>query len=74
MNSILQARRALGDFGVPIAIVIMVLLNYIFKDAGVETLNVPAELTVSIRILYKSNLKPSFFPTVPNQTKDTGFC
>jgi len=42
-----NARRALGDFGVPIAIVIMVLLNYIFKDAGVETLNVPAELTVS---------------------------
>jgi len=42
-----NARRALGDFGVPIAIVIMVLLNYIFKDAGVQTLDVPSEISVS---------------------------
>jgi len=42
-----NARRALGDFGVPIAIVIMVLLNYILADAGADTLNVPAKLQVS---------------------------
>eukprot|EP00088_Acartia_fossae_P070689 TRINITY_DN953_c0_g1_i1.p1 TRINITY_DN953_c0_g1~~TRINITY_DN953_c0_g1_i1.p1 ORF type:complete len:1234 (+),score=432.98 TRINITY_DN953_c0_g1_i1:296-3997(+) len=42
-----NARRALGDFGVPIAIVLMVLLNYIFWDAQVATLKVPAEFGVT---------------------------
>lgn len=42
-----NVRRALGDFGVPIAIVMMVLLNYNFSDAEADTLNVPSKLQVS---------------------------
>merc|ERR1719427_2618552 len=41
------ARRALGDFGVPIAIVIMVLLDYSAGDTYTEKLKVPEGLTVT---------------------------
>jgi hypothetical protein len=39
-------RRALGDFGVPIAIVIMVLLDLIVQDTYTEKLKVPEGLQV----------------------------
>ena len=42
-----QARRALGDFGVPIAIVIMVLIDYSISDTYTEKLNVPEGLQVT---------------------------
>lgn len=41
------ARRALGDFGVPIAIVLMVLLDYIVHDIYTEKLKVPSGLQVT---------------------------
>lgn len=42
-----NARRALGDFGVPIAIVIMVLMDFAFTDTYTEKLNVPEGLQVT---------------------------
>ena len=39
--SYIQIRRALGDFGVPIAIVIMVLVDYSAGDGFTEKLKVP---------------------------------
>ena len=42
-----NARRALGDFGVPIAIVIMVLLDYSAGDTFTQKLNVPEGLDVT---------------------------
>jgi hypothetical protein len=42
-----QARRALGDFGVPIAIVIMVVVDYMVKDTYTEKLSVPDGLSPS---------------------------
>ena len=42
-----NARRALGDFGVPIAIVIMVLIDYSAGDTFTEKLNVPDGLAVT---------------------------
>ena len=42
-----NARRALGDFGVPIAIVIMVLVDYSSGDTYTEKLKVPNGLTVT---------------------------
>merc|ERR1719186_2377273 len=42
-----NARRALGDFGVPIAIVIMVLVDYSSGDTYTEKLKVPEGLTVT---------------------------
>ena len=41
-----QARRALGDFGVPIAIVITVMLDYGVQDTYTEKLKVPSGLQV----------------------------
>ena len=41
------ARRALGDFGVPIAIVIMVLIDYSAGDTYTEKLSVPEGLQVT---------------------------
>ncbi|XP_037665680.1 LOW QUALITY PROTEIN: band 3 anion transport protein [Choloepus didactylus] len=46
-----KLRRILGDFGVPISILIMVLVNSVIKDTYVQKLSVPKGLTVS---------KPSF--------------
>lgn len=43
----LQARRALGDFGVPIAIVLMVLVDYLEKGTYTEKLKVPEGLSPS---------------------------
>jgi len=40
-------RRALGDFGVPIAIVLMVLIDYSAGDTYTEKLNVPEGLQVT---------------------------
>eukprot|EP00096_Caligus_rogercresseyi_P010281 TRINITY_DN3693_c0_g1_i3.p1 TRINITY_DN3693_c0_g1~~TRINITY_DN3693_c0_g1_i3.p1 ORF type:complete len:772 (-),score=126.01 TRINITY_DN3693_c0_g1_i3:63-2378(-) len=40
-------RRALGDFGVPIAITIMVLLDFFFQDAYTSKLNVPSGVEVT---------------------------
>ncbi|CAH1989911.1 unnamed protein product [Acanthoscelides obtectus] len=42
-----SARRALGDFGVPIAIVIMVLLDYMVPETYTEKLNVPVGFSPS---------------------------
>ncbi len=41
------ARRALGDFGVPLAIVIMVAIDLLFSDTYTEKLNVPDGLQVT---------------------------
>lgn len=43
----LQIRRALGDFGVPIAIVIMVALDYFIHDTFTQKLDVPAGVQVT---------------------------
>ncbi|XP_040568533.1 band 3 anion transport protein isoform X2 [Lepeophtheirus salmonis] len=40
-------RRALGDFGVPIAIAIMVLLDFAFEDAYTSKLKVPSGVEVT---------------------------
>ena len=40
-------RRALGDFGVPLAIVCMVLLDFLVHDTFTEKLNVPDGLAVT---------------------------
>merc|ERR1712013_329112 len=42
-----NARRALGDFGVPIAIVIMVLVDWSAGDTFTEKLKVPEGITVT---------------------------
>lgn len=42
-----QVRRALGDFGVPIAIVCMVALDFLVEDTFTEKLKVPKGLKVS---------------------------
>ncbi|CAH1099641.1 unnamed protein product, partial [Psylliodes chrysocephalus] len=42
-----SARRALGDFGVPIAIVIMVTVDYMVPETFTEKLNVPVGLKPS---------------------------
>lgn len=42
-----KARRALGDFGVPIAIVIMVSLDYFIPQTYTEKLRVPEGLSPS---------------------------
>lgn len=44
---LLQIRRALGDFGVPIAIVIMVLLDLWVHDTFTQKLNVPTGIQVT---------------------------
>lgn len=44
---LLQARRALGDFGVPIAIVTMVLVDYLVPQTYTDKLNVPDGLSPS---------------------------
>lgn len=44
---IIQARRALGDFGVPIAIVLMVTLDYFVPETYTEKLRVPEGLSPS---------------------------
>ena len=41
------ARKAMGDFGVPIAIVIMVLIDFCAQDTYTEKLNVPTGISVS---------------------------
>jgi hypothetical protein len=33
---LLQVRRAIGDFGIPIAIMIMVLIDYLINDTFTE--------------------------------------
>jgi hypothetical protein len=43
----IQVRRALGDFGVPIAIVVMVTLDYLVPETYTEKLQVPEGLTPS---------------------------
>ena len=40
-------RRALGDFGVPIAIVAMVMMDYASDDTYTEKLFVPSGLQVN---------------------------
>ncbi|XP_063244472.1 band 3 anion transport protein isoform X2 [Bacillus rossius redtenbacheri] len=42
-----NARRALGDFGVPIAIVVMVLMDFLFPTVYTEKLKVPQGLQPS---------------------------
>lgn len=43
-----MARRAIGDFGVPIAMIIMVSLDYCIKDTYTQKLQVPEGLTPSL--------------------------
>lgn len=43
----MQARRALGDFGVPIAILTMVSLDYFENDTYTEKIKVPNGLEPS---------------------------
>ena len=43
----MQARRALGDFGVPIAIILMVSLDYFTPGVYTEKLKVPEGLSPS---------------------------
>ena len=43
-------RRALGDFGVPLAILLMVLIDYFIEDTYTEKLAIPEGISVSIRI------------------------
>ena len=40
------ARKAMGDFGVPIAIVIMVLIDFSAKNTYTEKLSVPSGISV----------------------------
>ncbi|CAH1788172.1 unnamed protein product [Owenia fusiformis] len=40
-----NARRAVGDFGIPIAIIIMVLVDYSIQDTYTQKLNVPDGLS-----------------------------
>jgi len=42
------ARKAMGDFGVPIAIVIMVLIDFSAQDTYTEKLNVPTGISTTI--------------------------
>uniref|UniRef100_A0AAQ6INK0 Anion exchange protein n=1 Tax=Anabas testudineus TaxID=64144 RepID=A0AAQ6INK0_ANATE len=42
-----QLRRIIGDFGVPIAILIMVLVDYSVEDTYTQKLNVPSGFSVS---------------------------
>ena len=46
----LQLRRALGDFGVPIGIIFMVLVDYLAGDTYTKKLSVPFGLQVKIMI------------------------
>uniref|UniRef100_A0A4W3HHX3 Anion exchange protein n=1 Tax=Callorhinchus milii TaxID=7868 RepID=A0A4W3HHX3_CALMI len=43
----LQARRIIGDFGIPIAILVMVLLDYAITDTYTQKLNVPNGFSVT---------------------------
>lgn len=43
----LQVRRALGDFGVPISIVLMVTLDYLIHDTYTDKLTMPEGLSPS---------------------------
>lgn len=47
MYLVLQARRALGDFGVPIAIIVMVVVDYFVPQTYTEKLLVPDGITPS---------------------------
>ncbi|KAF6097172.1 solute carrier family 4 member 1 (Diego blood group) [Phyllostomus discolor] len=42
-----KLRRVIGDFGVPISILIMVIVDYFIKDTYTQKLNVPSGLKVS---------------------------
>ena len=46
-NSILKVRRFLGDFGLPLSIVIMVAVDKIFPWVHTEILDIPDGLEVS---------------------------
>ena len=42
-----QIRRALGDFGVPISIVLMVAVDYLLQDTYTDKLTMPDGITPS---------------------------
>ncbi|XP_019378231.1 PREDICTED: anion exchange protein 3 isoform X2 [Gavialis gangeticus] len=42
-----KARRIIGDFGIPISILVMVLVDYTITDTYTQKLNVPAGLSVT---------------------------
>ncbi|OXB69244.1 hypothetical protein ASZ78_011364 [Callipepla squamata] len=42
-----QARRIIGDFGIPISILVMVLVDYTITDTYTQKLNVPSGLSVT---------------------------
>nr|XP_033801804.1 anion exchange protein 3 isoform X2 [Geotrypetes seraphini] len=42
-----KARRIIGDFGIPISTLVMVLLDYVIKDTYTQKLNVPSGLSVT---------------------------
>lgn len=47
MHLFFQVRRALGDFGVPIAIFLMVLVDFLIKDTYTDKLGMPKGLKPS---------------------------
>ncbi|XP_018418539.1 PREDICTED: anion exchange protein 3 [Nanorana parkeri] len=42
-----KARRVIGDFGIPISILVMVLIDYAITDTYTQKLNVPSGLSVT---------------------------
>ncbi|KAM4698074.1 anion exchange protein 3 isoform 2-T2 [Rhinophrynus dorsalis] len=42
-----KARRVIGDFGIPISILVMVLIDYMITDTYTQKLNVPSGLSVT---------------------------
>uniref|UniRef100_A0A6I8SUW8 Anion exchange protein n=1 Tax=Xenopus tropicalis TaxID=8364 RepID=A0A6I8SUW8_XENTR len=42
-----QARRVIGDFGIPISILVMVFIDYAITDTYTQKLNVPSGLSVT---------------------------
>ncbi|XP_053545788.1 anion exchange protein 3 [Bombina bombina] len=42
-----KARRVIGDFGIPISILVMVLIDYTITDTYTQKLNVPSGLSVT---------------------------
>jgi len=60
-------RRALGDFGVPIAILIMVLIDWSISDTYTEKLNVPAGLQVT-----NSSLRGWFISPISDPDRSPG--
>ncbi|XP_048525928.1 band 3 anion transport protein [Dendroctonus ponderosae] len=60
-----SARRALGDFGVPIAIICMVFMDFMLPEIFTEKLNVPKGLSPSNTTLRGWFIPPNGFKSPP---------